>query len=244
VLRNLLTNGLKFTDSGEVHLAARFDHLARRVVLSVTDTGIGIAAADQDRVFEEFFQVRDAQRDASPGTGLGLPYARRLCALLGAELTLSSAPGEGSTFTVTLPRAPSDTLIGPGDLDPVRSARLSRVLVVDDDAAFRHRVRAVLEADGLTVTEAADGRAALDRVGTDLPDVIVLDLRMPVMGGLELLGELAGDPGTHAIPVLVVTAAELDDVARDAIGRAVAVLDKATFDERHLLDALHAAVAR
>ncbi|MET8147203.1 sensor histidine kinase [Actinoplanes sp. NPDC049668] len=109
ILRNLLTNALKFTEHGEVRLEARYDPDTRRAVLAVADTGIGIAPADQDRIFEEFYQVRDAQRDAAPGTGLGLPYARRLCILLGIELTLTSVPGRGSTFTLSVPRTPTDS---------------------------------------------------------------------------------------------------------------------------------------
>ena len=258
ILRNLLTNGLKFTDRGEVTLTARYDADARRAVLTVTDTGIGIAAADQERVFEEFFQVHDAQRAAAPGTGLGLPYARRLCGLLGIDLTLDSEPGRGSTFTLRVPRTPSDItapVAGTGVGRPTTD-RLSRVLVVDDDAAFRHRLRQILEADGLTVDEAADGRTALDAIVADRPDAIVLDLRMPGMGGLELLGVLAaettGTTGTaetadaraRPIPVLVITAAELDDVARAATAHAAGVLDKATLDDRQLVDALHAVVRR
>jgi signal transduction histidine kinase len=259
ILRNLLTNGLKFTDRGEVTLTARYDADARRAVLTVTDTGIGIAAADQERVFEEFFQVHDAQRATAPGTGLGLPYARRLCGLLGIDLTLDSEPGRGSTFTLRVPRTPSDItasditapVAGTGVGRPTTD-RLSRVLVVDDDAAFRHRLRQILEADGLTVGEAADGRAALDAIAADRPDAIVLDLRMPGMGGLELLGVLAAgtadpdtaDAGARPIPVLVITAAELDDVARAATANAAGVLDKATLDDRQLVDALHAVVRR
>jgi CheY-like chemotaxis protein len=244
IVRNLLTNALKFTEHGEVHLAARYDPDTRRAVLTVADTGIGIAPADQDRVFEEFYQVRDAQRDVAPGTGLGLPYARRLCALLGIDLTLASVPGRGSTFTLSVPRTPTDGL-SPTDADRRMPAprRLVRVLIVDDDAAFRHRIRLVLEADGLSVDEAPDGRTALDVLAATPPDVIILDLRMPGVSGLEMLGELAGDTEARQIPVLVVTAAELDDVARAATAHAASVLDKATLDDRQLVDTLHA-VAR
>ncbi|HEX2773069.1 MAG TPA: ATP-binding protein [Micromonosporaceae bacterium] len=246
ILRNLLTNGLKFTEHGEVHLAARYDTETRRAVLTVADTGIGIAAADQDRIFEEFYQVRDAQRDAAPGSGLGLPYARRLCTLLGIDLTLTSAPGRGSTFTLAVPRTPADALAAPADTDrgaPTRAVRLSRVLIVDDDAAFRHRIRLILEADGLSVDEATDGRAALDAIVAEPPDAIVLDLRMPGMGGPELLDELAAHTEARRIPVLVVTAAELDDVARAATAHAAGILDKATLTDRQLVKTLHA-VAR
>ena len=102
VLRNLMTNGIKFTPRGEVRLAARYAG-GDTVHLVVSDTGIGIPPAEHLRVFEEFYQVRGAAQAGVAGTGLGLPYARRLATLLGGELTLTSTVGAGSTFTVTLP---------------------------------------------------------------------------------------------------------------------------------------------
>jgi signal transduction histidine kinase len=103
VLRNLVTNGLKFTPAGQVRLSASYDRGPDEVVLEVSDTGIGIPAEEQERVFEEFHQVRHPHRPAVTGTGLGLPYARRLALILGGNITLASQPGRGSTFTVRLP---------------------------------------------------------------------------------------------------------------------------------------------
>ncbi|GIH15895.1 sensor histidine kinase [Rugosimonospora africana] len=102
VLRNLMTNGIKFTVRGEVRLAGRLRD-DDRLDLVVSDTGIGIPEAEHEHVFEEFYQIRGEVQAGTVGTGLGLPYARRLAALLGGELTLASTVGEGSTFTVTLP---------------------------------------------------------------------------------------------------------------------------------------------
>jgi signal transduction histidine kinase len=114
VLRNLLTNGLKFTTAGEVRLTARVLD-ADSVALAVSDTGIGIPAELQGRIFEEFYQVPGAARATGiRGTGLGLPYARRLVALLGGRLDVRSQPGAGSTFTVTLPVEPGRPLLGAG----------------------------------------------------------------------------------------------------------------------------------
>ncbi len=107
VLRNLMTNAIKFTEHGEVRLAA---HLAGgdRIAFTVSDTGIGIAPVDHERIFEEFYQVSNPAQAKVTGTGLGLPYARRLVTLLGGALTLTSEVGRGSTFTVTLPLVPED----------------------------------------------------------------------------------------------------------------------------------------
>jgi signal transduction histidine kinase len=104
VLRNLMTNGIKFTPHGEVRLTAGHDG-SGMVRLTVADTGIGIPESEQVKVFEEFYQVRGLAQHGAPGTGLGLPYARRLVTLLGGDLSMTSVEGEGTTFVVTLPVA-------------------------------------------------------------------------------------------------------------------------------------------
>jgi signal transduction histidine kinase len=110
VLRNLLSNAAKFTSEGSVEL--RLDELADRVRIEVRDTGIGIAPEDQERIFEEFFQVRTPLHAGVKGTGLGLAFAQRVAVTLGGSVEVTSTPGSGSRFTVELPRAPAR--------DPVR----------------------------------------------------------------------------------------------------------------------------
>ncbi|GIJ43360.1 sensor histidine kinase [Virgisporangium aliadipatigenens] len=244
VLRNLLSNGLKFTARGSVALSARYDEAAHRAVLTVTDTGVGIDPAQHERIFEEFYQVPGTKA----GTGLGLPYARRLCEVLGAELTLSSEPGRGSTFTVSLPRSPGDAspIHTTVDLKPIPAAarRMERVLVADDDTMFREHVQRLLTERGITVTAVADGRAALAAARAERPDAIVLDLRMPHLGGLEVLGALAEDPRLDAVAVVLVTEAELDEIGMERAARAQAVLDKATLTDDGLVGALYEAAVR
>jgi signal transduction histidine kinase len=104
VLRNLVSNALKFTDAGEVRLSAAAGPAEGEVTLTVSDTGLGIAPGDQERIFQEFAQVDDVQTGRPAGTGLGLPFVRRVTAQLGGRLELDSAPGRGSAFRVTLPR--------------------------------------------------------------------------------------------------------------------------------------------
>lgn len=106
VLRNLLTNALKFTERGEVRLCAVPSDGGGRIELTVTDTGIGIPAELHKRIFEEFYQVPGRAQSGVTGTGLGLPYARRVTELLGGSLTMDSASGQGSVFTMALPLAP------------------------------------------------------------------------------------------------------------------------------------------
>jgi signal transduction histidine kinase len=102
ILRNLISNALKFTEQGEVRMTA-VPHGDGRIVFIVSDTGIGIAPEDQERIFEEFSQIENVLQRKAMGAGLGLPLSRKLAELLGGNLTLTSAPGEGSTFTVTIP---------------------------------------------------------------------------------------------------------------------------------------------
>jgi signal transduction histidine kinase len=195
ILRNLLTNALKFTVEGEVRLSATT--YGGRIAFVVADTGIGIPPDEQNRVFEEFHQVRGAQQVGGSGTGLGLPYARRLTTLLGGELTLHSTPGDGSTFTVSLPvDHVADAATAP-DLP-----RLGTALVVDADGAFRQRVRALLGGQVDAVVEAADARAALVIAARDRPDAIFLGLN--ASDGSELLDVLAADETLRTCPVVVI----------------------------------------
>jgi signal transduction histidine kinase len=201
ILRNLLSNGLKFTESGEVRLALHVDADRGELRFVVTDTGIGIPVHEQTRVFEEFHQVPNDLQSRSAGTGLGLPYARRLAEILDGDLVLSSEPGVGTEVTLRLPARHVDT----GPVAPVDTA-----LLVDDDAEFRGRLRGMLHDMAHTIVEAGEGRAALDSVARRRPDLIFLDLVMPVMSGSEVLGVLRQDPDLHDIPVVVLTSADPD----------------------------------
>ncbi|WP_308195483.1 ATP-binding protein [Dactylosporangium sp. AC04546] len=217
ILRNLLTNALKFTERGSVGMSARVD--GEWLLLAVADTGIGIPFAEQRRVFEEFHQVRGAHQ--SGGTGLGLPYARRLAGLLGGTLTMVSEPGEGSTFTVSLP-------LRPAPAEPAGALpSAGRVLLVDDDPAARHLLRQALDGMAGEVAEAADARSGLAIAVRERPDVVFLDLRMPGGDGTELLAGLAGRPDLAHVTVVVVTGADPATFPAGALDRAAAVVAKA-----------------
>jgi CheY-like chemotaxis protein len=232
ILRNLVTNGLKFTPSGEVRLSAAYDPDAGLIELAVADTGIGIPSGEHERVFEEFHQVRNPLQASVVGTGLGLPYARRLAQILGGDITLASEPGRGSTFTVRLPVGDTSDH---GSSE--RSDRALSVLVADDDEGFRSAAAAVLRSSGLTVYEAADGRTALAAIEVRPPDVILLDLRMTHVDGLAVLDALSADDALRHIPVVVLTAYPRELTSHPALRRAATVLDKAqtTLDELPLV---------
>jgi two-component system cell cycle sensor histidine kinase PleC len=106
---NFMSNALKFTPQGEVRLEARYDPRRDRVTISVSDTGIGIAEADFEKIFEDFRQVDDSVARRYSGTGLGLSICRRLAAMLDGKITVASRLGEGSTFTLELPRRTGDS---------------------------------------------------------------------------------------------------------------------------------------
>ena len=183
ILRNLLSNGIKYTDSGEVRLSTRVT--GPRLEISVADTGIGIPAGLQDHVFEEFYQVPGVRRG---GTGLGLPYARRLARILGGDLTLASEPGAGTTVVLDL---------------PLRTPAVGTVLLTDDDAAFRGVLTGLLSGLADRVIEAEDGAAALSLIAANPVDLVLTDLRMPGVDGAALLARLPAP-----VPAIVVTGAD------------------------------------
>jgi signal transduction histidine kinase/CheY-like chemotaxis protein len=212
IMRNFISNALKFTERGEVRVGARLAPDGQGVIFSVADTGIGISPADQERIFQEFGQVENPLQRRAKGTGLGLSLARRLASLLDGQVSLQSQPGVGSTFSVWIPCgvAPADA----GGVDAAGAqpaeARLRTVLVIDDDEVSRYLVRGLLADQPLRVLEANTGEAGLQLALQERPDVILLDLVMPHLNGFEVLDRLDANPATRHIPVIVITASQLD----------------------------------
>jgi signal transduction histidine kinase len=217
ILRNLLSNGLKFTERGEVRLTVEPDDENHRARFTVSDTGIGIPPDQTDKVFEEFHQVRNKLQARAQGTGLGLPYARRLSEILGGDLTLRSELGRGTTVVLRLPyRDPGDS-----GFPAIGSA-----LVVDDEPGFRDRIAGLVGEFADRVVHASDGRGALDEIGRDRPDLVLLDLHMPGMNGIEVLTVLRDKPDLYDIPVVVVTSAAPDGLDLSSAGLGAALLLK------------------
>jgi signal transduction histidine kinase/CheY-like chemotaxis protein len=347
ILRNFISNALKFTERGEVRVSARVAPGDETVVFSVADTGIGIAPEDQARIFEEFSQLDNPIQKRVRGTGLGLPLTRKLAALLGGTVGVVSQPGVGSTFSASIPilyaqPAPltpmREPVVEPGRLavlviedraddalvyarylkasrfQPVHARSLrearhvlgavhpcaiildillpgedawaflaelkrndetrgipivvattiedqqkglalgadaygvkpitrewlldalalltgthrpARVLVVDDDEISRYLIRGAVASARCTVHEATTGSEGLARALEERPDVVLLDLVMPDLTGIEVLERLRSDPRTSRIPVIVVTSKPLADDERTWLAeRTVAVLTK------------------
>jgi signal transduction histidine kinase len=191
ILRNLLSNGIKYTNSGDVRLTVRT--LGSSVEISVADTGIGIRPDQQERVFEEFYQVPGVRRG---GTGLGLPYARKLAELLGGGLTLTSEAGRGTTVVLRLPHGP---------------ARIGTVVIADDDAGYRQVVRNLLTGIADRVIEAEDGSQALAAVEAGQVDLVLADLVMPGRDGSTLLDQLH-----PRVPAIIITGMDVEPPRRAA----------------------------
>jgi CheY-like chemotaxis protein/nitrogen-specific signal transduction histidine kinase len=230
VLRNLVSNALKFTAEGAVEVLARRD--GDWLELSVRDTGVGIAAEDLDRIFEEFVQVPGVlQRH---GTGLGLPLSRKLVGLLGGTLDASSEPGSGTTFRVRLPFAPATAPVDADSGDPTGA-----LLLVDDDEAARYVLRTHLRESSWEIREVASGAEALEACERGVPAAIVLDLSMPDMDGVEVLNRLRALESQRATPIVVHTSRLLDAPSRSALeAQGAVVLDKARTSRVALIEAI------
>lgn len=231
ILRNFVSNALKFTEHGEVRVWA--EPVGDSVRLSVRDTGIGIAAADQGQIFEEFTQVENPLQRRVRGTGLGLPLSRKLAELLGGSIELVSAPGEGSTFTLSIPVhlpgtvPPRSSAPGLPPAQPEPEVRRERTaLLIDDDEAARYVLRQAINRLGAHCREAEDGEAGLEAAHREHPDVIFLDLMMPGISGFEVLAQLKEDPLLQRVPVVVVTSLSLNEADRRKLQGAAAILSK------------------
>ncbi|MGB5177715.1 MAG: PAS domain S-box protein, partial [Gammaproteobacteria bacterium] len=185
VLINLLGNAVKFTDRGVISL--KVEQLGQRCTFSIEDTGPGITEESQKRIFEPFQQAEEGE--AKGGTGLGLAITKRHIELMGGSLRLESSQGEGSCFRFELDLPPAE-----GDLilkseQKGRFCRLAepyrvRALVVDDVEDNREVLSGLLERTGVEVTMASSGAEALQRIAEQIPDIVFMDVRMPVMDGL------------------------------------------------------------
>jgi signal transduction histidine kinase len=230
ILRNFIANALKFTERGEVRVSAHYDSRADSITFMVADTGIGIATPDLERVFEEFTQVDGGLQRHTKGTGLGLPLSRQLAALMHGEIWVESELGHGSTFFLTIPvRFEARTAPHvPASATAQRSdGARKRVLLIDDDETFRYVLRQMInDQQRYEIFEAVDGAEGLQQVRDAHPDLVVLDLQMPRIDGLEFLRTLQLDPANDALPIIIATSQYLDTELMAQLPAGVPVLSK------------------
>jgi CheY-like chemotaxis protein len=205
VITNLLSNAVKFTDQGEVRISARTDQ-GGRLTFEVADTGPGIPAEAASRLFRDFSQADSSTSRQFGGTGLGLSISRKLCRLMGGDLTVSSVEGRGATFQGWVRLTAAQAVAAESHDDEVDLPGL-RVLAVDDNAANRAVADALLSALGMSVTLACDGAEALEILANQPIDLVFMDVNMPVMDGAQALRAIrAGRAGDPLIPVIALTA--------------------------------------
>jgi signal transduction histidine kinase/CheY-like chemotaxis protein len=208
-LFNLLSNACKFTERGTVALAVarEGDDVGEWITFAVSDTGIGLTPEQIGRLFQEFSQAEASTTRRYGGTGLGLALSRRLCQMMGGEITVTSAPDEGSTFTIRLPAVVSETKAEPAPptAGPAEAAAAGTVLVIDDEPTVRDLMQRFLVKEGFRVALATGGEDGL-RLARELrPDAITLDVMMPGMDGWAVLSALKADPDLAEIPVIMLT---------------------------------------
>ncbi|HRE55515.1 MAG TPA: ATP-binding protein [Candidatus Competibacter sp.] len=242
ILLNFVANAIKFSESGPIAVRARLDAEACDSVLlrlEVEDQGIGLTPAQQAGLFEAFVQADDSTTRHYGGTGLGLAISRRLARLMGGEVGVVSTFGSGSTFWVTArlgkvaeaaehSDAPAPAVAVEQLL--ARRYRGVRVLLVEDNPVNQEVTRALLENAGLAVEVAGDGREAVAKVEAADWALVLMDMQMPVMGGVEATEAIRRLPGKSALPILAMTASAFDEDRRcclasgmnDYIGKPVA----------------------
>jgi signal transduction histidine kinase/ActR/RegA family two-component response regulator len=225
VVLNLLGNAIKFTERGGVSLRLRADALTDQQVtlrLEVEDTGIGVSPDDIARLFNAFVQADDSAARRHGGTGLGLAITRSLVELMGGQIEVRSVPGVGSTFWCTFAFdrpavvAQADPQVQPVDPQRVLSDlkaqhAQARVLLVDDNAVNRLLVEELLGMAGLRPDSVDSGTAAVDRLRAQPYDLVLMDVHMPGMDGLEATRAIRALPHARNLPILAMTASVLQD---------------------------------
>lgn len=210
VLINLLGNAIKFTEEGNVRLTVR--RSGDQVHFTVADTGPGISEAQQRELFKPFSQG-DASLKAG-GTGLGLALSKKLVELMSGKISLYSEPDQGTQVEFSLPltliESQLDTPISITEETNVKLIAPRQVLIVEDDEWSRDLLRSLLESVGCEVQEASDGLQALARYAAHQPDIVMTDIRMPNLNGIQLFQQLRTDYPDHTVPIVAVTASSLD----------------------------------
>jgi signal transduction histidine kinase len=226
ILRNLISNALKFTEEGSVRVSAQLTDDGRTIVLSVADTGIGIAPENHRHVFDEFTQVENPLQRTVKGTGLGLPLSQRLAGLLGGSIDVASQLGKGSVFSLAIPVRLSGAAAARSTAAADAQRTAQRVLIIDDSEVERYALRQFLSSSLYEVIEANGGYDGLRQARQSHPDLIFLDLAMPDVHGLEVLKMLKAIDETRGIPVILFTSQRPDDIGEEQSAAASALLLK------------------
>jgi len=249
VLINLIGNAFKFTESGSVTVTLSHtlaEGALRNISVEIRDTGIGIPQEDQERVFGTFEQIFSNSHSSLRGSGLGLAISRQYAILMGGNIQLESTVGQGSLFTFTFQAEEVDDLIP----EIIKNKDIRRIigfhsdmpvpiiLVADDDLQSRKVLRLFLEQIGCNVEEAANGKEALSVVKQKRPDLIFMDIRMPVMSGLVATQRLKRSRSWRQIPVIMLSASVMGKFQQQAASVEADGFIRKPFLEEDILEAL------
>jgi adenylate cyclase len=213
ILLNLLSNACKFTKAGEVSFRVATTSIEGRdwIDFTVSDTGIGMTPDQLNKLFEDFTQADQSTSRRFGGTGLGLAISRRLCRMMGGDVTVTSESGKGSTFLARLPAGPATAVAASDTGAPHLAAPLTDcVLVIDDDHTARELIANHLREEGFSVVTAAGGREGLKLAEELRPIAITLDVLMPDIDGWTVLAALRGNPALANIPVIMASIIDQD----------------------------------
>lgn len=236
VLINLLGNAAKCTDSGQIGLRVVMES-GGRIRFDVTDTGPGIAKEEQGRIFEAFYQSPGGKGKVE-GTGLGLAISRNLVRLMGGDISVVSTPGKGSAFSFSIPLAPvaavpeADSVarvigLAAGQTPP-------RILVAEDHPDNQQVVEQILGRIGCQVRIAANGQLAVEQFQAWHPQLILMDIRMPVMDGYEATRAIRSLPGGDKIPIVALTASVFEEERGEALAAGCTDLTRKPIEENQL----------
>ncbi|MBN2509203.1 MAG: response regulator [Spirochaetales bacterium] len=208
VLLNLISNAVKFTDYGKVTVTVEHRDGLHIVI---ADEGCGISEENMKKIFDPFQQLENPYTKVHGGLGVGLAITSHLCKLLGFELRVESEIGKGSVFTVVVPESciavePDNGSVGTGNFQEVSVLPVHSVLIVEDEAINRFYLKKILSEKGLSIQEATDGETAIERLLVGHFDVVLLDIGLPKVNGIEVLQFMRGSEGLKDIPVIAVTA--------------------------------------
>jgi len=247
-LANLISNAVKFTDKGgitvSVHMRGAGEN--RMMEVAVADTGVGMTAEQSSRLFSDFMQADVSTTRKYGGTGLGLAITRRLARLMGGDVSVDTAPGRGSIFRLTMKAVDAtsektETVQAPAaGAAPQRTVLTGRRVLLTDDNAINRKVAVMfMKPHGLVITEAANGKEALDKLATGTFDVVLMDVHMPVMDGIEAVKHIrASSEPWSKLPVIALTADAMQGDRERYLALGMTGYVSKPIDQRELLQAI------
>jgi signal transduction histidine kinase len=223
ILRNLLDNAFKYTSFGTVRVDAREEN--GRCIVAISDTGVGIPAAEHERVFEEFYQIDNPERDRRKGLGLGLPIVRRHSELLGIPIRMKSEPGDGTTFTLELPVVPAPLQRTAAAIGLIPAFQDRQFLVIDDEKGSREAMQSYLQALGCQVSVAATITEATALAQVQEPDLVIADFRLRgTETGLQAIAALRRT--LPELPALLITGETAPERLAEMVATRIPLLHK------------------